>query len=125
MGNPNLITYLGIFLMIALAGGFAGAVLLLSHLLGPRRDDEVKLSTYESGVDPVGDARVRVSIRYYVVAMLFLIFDVEVAFMYPWAVVYKELLSTGMFILVEMVVFVAILAAGYVYAWKRGALEWA
>ena len=125
MENPTLPNYTAIFVMAGVSVLIAVALIVITHLFGPRRDDETKLSPYESGVNPVGDARVRISIRYYLLAMLFLIFDVEVAFMYPWVVVYKELLSTGIFILIQMIVFIGILAVGYAYAWKRGALEWA
>jgi NADH-quinone oxidoreductase subunit A len=107
--------------MLILSAGFAGLTLGLAWLLSPRRPDRTKDAPYECGVDPVGDARLRHSIRFYVVAMLFIIFDLETVFLYPWAVSYRKL---GLFGLVEMLVFLAILMVGYVYAWRRGALNW-
>ncbi len=104
--------------------GLVAAIFILTHLFGPRRPDEIKLSPYESGMAPVGEARLRFSIRFYIIAMLFVLFDVEVIFFYPWAVVYKRFLPLGSFILVEMLVFIGLLFIGYVYAWKKGALEW-
>ncbi len=86
------------------------------------RDQEGKLEPYECGVEPVRDARQRFSVRYYIVAMLFLIFDVETVFLFPWAVQFRQLAVFGF---IEMAIFIAILIFGYVYAWKRGALEWA
>ena len=114
--------YLPIFLYIlaAIAIG-AGGVIGLSALLGPRRPDKIKLMPYECGVDPVGSPRERFPIKFYVVGMLFILFDIEVVFMVPWAVNYEAL---GLFGFVEMLVFIAILAVGYVYLWRKGALEW-
>jgi len=80
--------------------------------------------TYESGKDPVGDARLRFNVRFYLIAMIFVVFDIEVVFFYPWAAIYREQISQGLLILVEMLVFVGILLVGYVVAWKKGALEW-
>ncbi len=111
-------------LMILGAMGLAAVILIMSSLFGPRRPDRVKLGPYESGMEPVGEARGRFSIRFYIIAMLFVIFDIEIIFFYPWAVVYRKLLPVGSFILIEMLVFVALLLVGYVYAWKKGALEW-
>ncbi len=97
----------------------------LSALLGPKRPHEKKLDTYECGAPLVQpDARRRYSVKYFVIAMLFILFDVEIAFMYPWAVVYKKYISTGKFILLEMVFFLIVLLAGYLYVWWKGALEW-
>jgi len=112
-------------LILALAGaGFAGAILIITHLVGPRKYDPVKEITYESGIDPVGDARFRFNVKFYLTAMLFIIFDIEVVFMYPWAVVFKELLPAGDFILYEMVVFIGLLLLGYFYLLKKGAFNW-
>ncbi len=113
--------YLPIVFMIILSSGFAVFTLVVAWVLSPRRPDRVKDAPYECGVDPVGDARLRHSIRFYVVAMLFIIFDLETVFLYPWAVSFKKL---GLFGLIEMVLFLAILMVGYVYAWRRGALDW-
>lgn len=107
--------------MFVLSTGFAALTLVLSWLLSPRRPDPVKDAPYECGVDPIGDARMRHSVRFYVVAMLFIIFDLETVFLYPWAVTYRKL---GLFGLMEMVVFLLILMVGYVYVWRRGALNW-
>jgi NADH-quinone oxidoreductase subunit A len=93
--------------------------------VGPWRPNKVKNSVYESGMDPVGSAHERFSVKFYLIAMLFILFDIEVVFMYPWAVQFKELaLSFGMFPLVEMAIFVGILLVGYVYVWKKGGLDW-
>lgn len=116
--------YLPILLLIAVAVGFAAVNLGATHLVGPRRPNPVKLSPYESGVPNIGDARVRFSIKFYLVAMLFIIFDIEVVFLYPWAVVFRELLAEGAFIFVEMVVFIGVLVLGLVYVWRKGGLEW-
>lgn len=114
------IVFLGIFAVL-----FAGVNLALTHLLGPKKPTRVKLSVYESGVQPVGDARQRFTIRFDLIAMLFIIFDIEVVFLYPWAVVFKRMSETnGLFILVEMLVFIGILLLGYIYAWKKGGLTW-
>lgn len=113
-----------ILVLLLLVLGVVGAIYLLTYLLGPRRPGAIKLSPYESGKEPIGDARIRFPIRFYLIAMLFVLFDIELVFFYPWAVVYKKLLSAGAFILVEMVLFIALLLVGYVYAWKRGALQW-
>ena len=101
-----------------------GAIFVLTHVLGPRRPGSIKLSPYESGKEPIGEAHIRFPIRFYIIAMLYVLFDIELVFFYPWAVVYRKLLSAGSFILIEMVIFIALLLIGYTYAWKRGALQW-
>jgi len=93
----------------------------LSAIVGPRKDNVSKLSPYECGVEPVGSSRERFPIRFYMIGMLFLLFDLEVVFLYPWAVISKRL---GLFALVEMTVFVVILLIGYFWVWRKGALEW-
>ena len=113
--------YLPIFIMLVLSMGFVGLTLGLSWLLSPRHPDRIKDASYECGVDPIGDARLRHSIRFYVVAMLFIIFDLETVFLYPWAITFRKL---GLFGLIEMLIFLAILMVGYVYVWRRGALNW-
>ena len=104
---------------------FAGIVvlslLLIAQSVGPKKPNPVKAEPFESGNPPKGDARVRFSVKFYLVAMLFLIFDVEVVFLYPWAIFFRRL---GMFGLVEMGVFLFILVVGFIYVWKKGALEW-
>ena len=97
------------------------AMLGLSAWIGVKRPSREKLSPYECGIQPVGDARERFSVSYYLVAMLFILFDVEAVFLYPWAVVYKSLKWAGF---LEMFLYIAILLAGYVYLWKKGALDW-
>ena len=107
--------------MIAVAVAFGTIMANLSKLLGPKRPSREKLSTYESGMKPVGSTRERVSIKYYLVGMLFIIFDIEIVFLYPWAVSFGKL---GLFALWEMFIFIALLFIGYIYIYKKGALEW-
>lgn len=114
--------FVPIVLMVVVAIGFAVFTLVPSRLLQTNRYGKVKLDPYECGIEPKTDARDRYSIRYYLIAMLFVIFDVETVFMFPWAVILDRL---GIFGLVEMLVFIFILVVGFVYAWKKGALEWA
>ncbi len=117
--------YLGSFLVVAIVGLSAvvlvAALLGLGSLLRPKRPQPQKYLTYESGVDPVGDGWSQSQIRYYIFALLFVMFDVEAVFIFPWAV---RLESFGVFGLVEMLVFIAILALGLVYAWRKGVLRW-
>lgn len=113
--------YLPIFVHFALAAALTALLLGAHALLGGRKPTPEKGAPYESGVWPVGSARERVPIRYYLIAMLFLLFDIEAVFMYPWAVIAREL---GRFGLAEMLTFIGVLGIGYVYAWRRGALEW-
>ena len=96
-------------------------MVVLGQILGPRRQTEAKLIPYESGMTPIGSAVRRMPVRFYLIAVLFVLFDIEVIFLLPWAVVLKQL---GVFGLIEMLVFVFILLVGYVYVWKKGALEW-
>ena len=116
-----------IFLILfAFVAGNAVLMLLASHFAGPRRPTAIKGTPYESGMPPLGDARERFSVKFYMVAMLFIVFDIETVFLLPWAAIYKDgtsSVSTG-FLLVKMLVFLVILAIGYVYVWKRGALQW-
>ncbi|MDE2904819.1 MAG: NADH-quinone oxidoreductase subunit A [Acidobacteriota bacterium] len=113
--------YIPVFLFILVALGFAIFTLMVAGLVHPRRYNRVKLQPYECGIEPLTDARDRYSVRYYLVAMLFVIFDVETVFMFPWAVIMDELALFG---LIEMLVFLFILVVGYVYAWRKGALDW-
>ena len=113
--------YLPIVLMLGL-GVIAGLVFTnINRWIGPKRPTEEKLSTYESGMEPVKSARERFSVKFYLVAMLFILFDIEIVFMYPWAVKFKELGVAGF---VEMMLFIAVLLVGYLYILKKGALEW-
>ncbi|HTK68716.1 MAG TPA: NADH-quinone oxidoreductase subunit A [Candidatus Eisenbacteria bacterium] len=108
-------------MMVVVATGFAVGTIAASYYLGRRVNTAAKLMPYECGITPVGNARDRFHTRFYLVAMLFIVFDIETVFLYPWAVVFKQLALFG---LLEMVVFIAILLAGFVYVWGKGALEW-
>ncbi|HYQ95553.1 MAG TPA: NADH-quinone oxidoreductase subunit A [Candidatus Eisenbacteria bacterium] len=120
--DPNSpAAFIPILMMLVVAVGFAAFTLVGSHFLGKRVNDPAKLSPYECGITPTGTARERFHTRFYLVAMLFIVFDIETVFLYPWAIVFKQL---GMFGLIEMAVFVAILLIGLVYVWGKGALEW-
>ena len=113
--------YLPILLLVIVAVGFGLCSLIFSSLIGPKKPSALKLSPYESGCEPVGTAREKFSIKFYLIAMLFILFDIEAVFLYPWAILYKKL---GVFGLVEMGLFIVILFVGYIYVWKKGALEW-
>lgn len=113
--------YLPILVMVIVAAAFAAIALTVSALLGPKRYNEAKHEPYESGILPFGDAKRRFPVQFYVVAVLFILFDVEVILMYPWAVAARKL---GVFGLVEMAIFLVILLAGFVYAWKNDAFKW-
>jgi len=115
-----------IALLFILATGLGLIIAVISTLLGPRRPALRKLEPYESGMVPVGQAQRRLPIRFYLIAILFILFDIEIIFFLPWAVVFQPFLKLGYggFLLVEMLVFVIILIVGYVYLWKKGALEW-
>jgi NADH-quinone oxidoreductase subunit A len=113
--------YMPILIVLVLATLFGLGPLLLGRLVRPRRPYGIKLSPYESGNQPVGDPRDKFSVRFYLIAMLFMVFDVEAVFLYPWAVAYDSL---GLYGFVEMMLFLLILLVGYIYAWNRGALEW-
>ena len=113
--------FLPILVLIIVAVGMSAIAIALSALLGPRKSTPTKLMPYESGMVPVGDARLRFSIRFLVVAILFILFDVEAIFFYPSAVYFRKL---GLYALIEIAVFVGILSVGYLYAWRKGALEW-
>ena len=116
-----LSSYLPIFVVLTLATLLALLILILSAIIGNRKPTNVKLMPYECGVYPIGSARSRFSIRFFIIAMLFIIFDIEVVFLYPWAIIFKDLKLFG---LVEMGVFILILAFGLIYVWRKGALEW-
>ena len=122
MQTTVLANYVPIFLFIGLAMMFPIVTLLVAKLIRPSTGGVGKLSPYECGVDPDSDARQRYAIRYYVVAILFVIFDVETVFLFPWAIIYRKLAFFG---LIEMLVFLGILIVGYVWIIKKGALDWA
>ena len=122
MGNEAIpLNYIPILVFIAVALAFGVVSLLAGSVVRPSRPYRAKLAPYESGSPLFSDARVQFPIRYYVIAMLFVIFDIEIVFLFPWAVVYHKLGLVG---LVEMAVFIGILVVGFWYAWKKGALEW-
>ncbi len=126
MNEFQLIAYLPILLMFLVAAGFGSSQVILSALLGQRKRTKTKLMPYECGKDPVGSARERFSVKFYLIAMLFILFDIEVIFLVPWAVVFKDFVASGnaTFIYVEMMVFVALLLVGYIYVVKKGTFEW-
>ena len=114
-------TYLPIIVLLGVAIAFGLGSVVLSSLIGEKKVTPVKVAPYECGIDPVGTARERFSIKFYLIAMLFILFDIEAVFLYPWAILYKKL---GLFGLVEMGLFIIILFVGSIYVWKKGALEW-
>jgi len=116
-----LLDYVPIFIMVSLAGIFGLVLSKASEIFGPKKPNPEKLSTYESGMQPIRTARERFSVKFYLVAMLFILFDVEIVFLYPWAAVVRELRLFGF---IEMLIFVAVLLVGYVYILKKGALRW-
>ncbi len=113
--------YVPVLIHVVLVVVLALALLGLSWWVGVKRPTQEKLSPYECGISPVGDARERFSVSFYLVGMLFILFDVEAVFLYPWAIVFKSLKWFGF---VEMSLYIAILLAGYIYIWKKGALDW-
>jgi NADH-quinone oxidoreductase subunit A len=113
--------YLPILILFILATLLAGLVVIIGHAFGPRRPTSRKSQPYESGMIPIGPGTRRLPVRFYLVAVLFILFDIEIVFFFPWAVVFRQL---GVFGLVEMLIFISILLVGYFYAWKKGALEW-
>ena len=116
-----LTEYLPIIVLVVLSTALAALVVLFGHIFGPHRPTLRKSLPYESGMRPIGPGARRMPVRFYLVAVLFILFDIEVVFFLPWAVVFRQL---GLFGLAEMFVFILILLVGYVYAWKKGALEW-
>ena len=132
MAEHNLMDYAPIALMFLVAVGFAVSQLLVTQLIGPRKRTATKLMPYECGKDPVGSARDRYSIKFYTVAVIFLLFDIEVLFIIPFAVAFKSLLGLeqssgiayGTIAFVEILVFIATLVVGYIYVWKKGTFDW-
>ena len=121
MTNPLLIEYLPIIIFLAIAIGIAAAMLIASLLVAKQNPDSEKLSAYECGFEPFADARSKFDVRFYLVAILFIIFDLEVAFLFPWAIALGDI---GMFGFWSMMIFLGILTIGFIYEWKKGALEW-
>lgn len=120
--------YFPILIILAVAFVFAGIFIVLSSLIGPRKKfhSSAKFSPYECGLNPVGDAREPVDVKFSLVAMLFIIFDIEAVFLFPWAILFKDFIETGqgLIMLIEMGIFLFILAIGLIYVWRKGALEW-
>jgi NADH-quinone oxidoreductase subunit A len=118
--------FIPLAILFILAIGLAILVVALGHLFGPRRPMERKSQPYESGMKPIGPGTRRISVRFYLVAVLFILFDIEIVFFLPWAVVLRTFMaqSLGIFAFIEMTIFILILMVGYVYAWKKGAMEW-
>ena len=123
MASPDfdLATYYPIFAYLVLLILFVIGVMIATHTIGPNNKTAVKQMTYESGMDPIGDARQRFDVKFYLVAMIFLLFDIEVAFLYPWAMALRQLGWAGF---VQVVLFMGLLLAGYVYVWRKGVLDW-
>ena len=124
----HLSTYYPVFLFLLAIIGFAVSALVTAHTIGPKRDTPVKLMPYESGMDPIGDARQRFDVKFYLIAILFLVFDVELLFLYPWAAAHLE---GGVLpdefrgvVFWEVLVFLATIVVAYVYAWRRGVFRW-
>ena len=116
-----MLEYVAIALMVALSTIVALIAIGLGTIFGPKKESAAKSMPYESGMNPYGEGTRRMPIRFYLIAVLFILFDIEVVFFLPWAIVFRQL---GLFGLIEMVIFIVILLVGYVYAWKKGALEW-
>ena len=116
--------YIPLLLLIAFVIANAILMLGLSHILSTYRRTATKIAPYESGMPVLGDARERFSVKFYLVAMLFIVFDIETVFMIPWAVAFNQLTALSGVLIIEMLVFILVLAVGYVYIWKRGALQW-
>lgn len=121
MTDASLMNYVPIALMFLLAAGFVGLTMVATHWLGPKRKTKVKLESFECGIEPTGNARQPFPIRYFLVAILFVLFDVEVIFMYPWAVNFKDFGVTGF---LQMLVFISLLLVGFFYIIRKKALEW-
>jgi NADH-quinone oxidoreductase subunit A len=121
MTSNYLDNYGPLLLMLILAAGLSGALIVVSTLVGRRKSSREKDQPYECGIDPTGDARAPISVHFYMVALVFILFDIEAIFLYPWALVYRELKVFGF---VEMLLYIIILFAGYIYLWKKGALDW-
>lgn len=121
MNEADLIKYSPIALMFLFAVGFVGITMVVTHLLGPKRKTKTKLESFECGIEAKGNARIPFNIKYFLVAILFVLFDIEVIFMYPWAVNFKELKMAGF---IEMLLFITALLIGFFYIKKKGALTW-
>jgi NADH-quinone oxidoreductase subunit A len=121
-----LFDYWPIAVLILLTFGLGVLVILLGYVFGPRRPSPRQVSPYESGMKPIGPGTRQMPVRFYLVAVLFILFDIEIVFLLPWAVIFKQFVEKGLggFVLLEIAIFLVILLVGYAYAWKKGALEW-
>jgi len=131
MPENSLTPYLPVLMQLLVAAGIGVGMIVLSAVLGARKYSKMKMQPYECGITPTGDAQHRFSVKFYLVAMLFILFDVEAIFLIPWAVVYKELLATGvdgktpgLFGFWEMIIYIGIVLVGFFYIWKKGVLNW-
>ncbi len=124
--TPQISDYIPLLIILIVAVGLASVLVGLSWILGPKKPSAAKLAPYECGVTPVGSARERFPVKFYLIAMLFIVFDIETVFLYPWAVTFTRWNSHALqvFSLMEMVVFIIILFVGYIYVWQKGAFEW-
>ncbi len=119
------VDYIPILMQLLFVIGFAVVLVMMTHMIGPKKPDDVKLSVYECGVDPYTGVPARFSVKFYLVAMLFVLFDIEAIFLYPWAIVFKTFVKMfGAFIFLEGLVFIGVLFVGLIYVWRRGALDW-
>jgi NADH-quinone oxidoreductase subunit A len=121
MPDNYFANYLPLLIHFLVALALAGAIVLLSYFIGYRRPTRAKMAPYECGMTPIGDARERFSVKFYLVAMLFILFDIEAVFLYPWAVILRDLKMFGFW---EMLVYIGIMLVGFFYVWKKGALDW-
>lgn len=121
MPENYIVRYLPLLFHMVIAAALAGGMVVLSYFVGYRRPTRAKMSPYECGMTPVGDARGRFSVKFYLVAMLFILFDVEAVFLYPWAVILRQLKMFGFY---EMMVYIGIVLVGLFYVWKKGVLDW-
>lgn len=121
MSSGYFQNYIPVLILAAVVTLLAVVLMVLSYLLGPRHPSKVKMASYECGIEPTGDARQRFSVKFYLVAMVFILFDVEVIFLYPWAVIFHELRMYGF---VEMLLFVGFVFPGFIYLWRKGVFDW-
>jgi NADH-quinone oxidoreductase subunit A len=127
MAENQLAPYLPVLMQLLVAAGIGTGMIVLSAILGQRKYSRMKMQAYECGITPTGDAQHRFSVKFYLVAMLFILFDVEAIFLIPWAVVYRDLLKipgAGLFGFWEMMIYVGIVLVGFFYIWKKGVLDW-
>ncbi len=123
--KPEYLNYIPIFIFMVIAVLVPIVTLFIARFLRPSKPDRVKLMPYECGIEPEGDARQRFPVRYYIIALLFIVFDIEAVFVFPWVVIYgSQNVAVMTFLFVEMVVFFGIVIAGFIYIWKKGALKW-